>query len=52
MLAVMAGSLALTWLLPGRWQIGWQTAFALAGAMAMSSTAIVAKMLADRLEVL
>ncbi len=50
MLAVMAGCLALTWLLPGRWQIGWQTAFALSGAMAMSSTAIVAKMLADRLE--
>ena len=32
------------------WQLGWQGAIVLGGAMAMSSTAIVVKMMAERLE--
>ncbi|MDL2358590.1 MAG: monovalent cation:proton antiporter-2 (CPA2) family protein, partial [Pseudomonadota bacterium] len=36
--------------LPGAVHIGWQGAFALGGALAMSSTAIVSKMLTERLE--
>jgi len=40
---------AFAWL--GRsWQLGWQGAIALGAAMAMSSTAIVVKLLAERLE--
>src|SRR5574343_1959013 len=45
-----AGSLGLGWLLPNWWRMEWQTALALSGAMAMSSTAIVVKLIADRLE--
>src|SRR4051812_27106874 len=44
------GSLFLASLAPGLWKMGWQTALALSGAMAMSSTAIVVKLLAERLE--
>lgn len=44
------GSLGLGWLLPQWWQMEWQTAVALGGVMAMSSTAIVVKMVAERLE--
>ncbi|MDR0274745.1 MAG: cation:proton antiporter [Burkholderiaceae bacterium] len=44
------GSFALGLLMPGHWQAGWQTSLALASAAAMSSTAIVAKLLADRAE--
>jgi len=47
---VTFGSLALAWLAPTLWSMRWQTALALSGAMAMSSTAIVVKMMADRLE--
>jgi CPA2 family monovalent cation:H+ antiporter-2 len=36
--------------LPSSIRIGWQTSFALGGALAMSSTAIVSKMLTERLE--
>jgi len=43
-------SLALTVLLPTWWDIRWQTALALGGVMAMSSTAIVIKLVAERLE--
>ena len=43
-------SLALAVLLPTWWDISWQTALALGGVMAMSSTAIVIKMVAERLE--
>lgn len=50
MLLVTLGALVMSWLFPTRWTIGWQTALALSGAMAMSSTAIVVKMMADRLE--
>jgi CPA2 family monovalent cation:H+ antiporter-2 len=34
----------------GAWDIGWQTALALAGTLAMSSTAIVVKLMAERAE--
>ncbi|RYX90062.1 MAG: potassium transporter [Comamonadaceae bacterium] len=44
------GSLALSRLAPAHWKMGWQTALALSGAIAMSSTAIVVKLLAERLE--
>ena len=54
----MAGTLAghfllvvsWAWLTGGAWQMSWQGAVVLGGAIAMSSTAIVAKMLAERLE--
>src|SRR3954464_23646 len=45
-----AGSLFLGVLAPTLWKMDWRTAVALSGALAMSSTAIVVKMLADRLE--
>ncbi|KQT12317.1 cation:proton antiporter domain-containing protein [Ramlibacter sp. Leaf400] len=45
-----AGSLVLSQLLPQFWRMNWQTALALSGALAMSSTAIVVKLMADRLE--
>jgi len=44
------GSLFLASIAPALWKMGWQTALALSGAMAMSSTAIVVKLLAERLE--
>lgn len=44
------GSLFLASLAPSLWKMSWQTALALSGAMAMSSTAIVVKLLAERLE--
>ncbi|NML42548.1 potassium transporter [Ramlibacter sp. G-1-2-2] len=44
------GAVLLAWLLPGQWRMGWQTALALSGALAMSSTAIVVKLMSDRLE--
>jgi CPA2 family monovalent cation:H+ antiporter-2 len=44
------GSLFLASLAPTLWKMPWQTALALSGAMAMSSTAIVVKLLADRIE--
>ena len=45
-----AGSLFLAALAPTLWTIDWRTAVALSGALAMSSTAIVVKLLAERLE--
>jgi monovalent cation:H+ antiporter-2, CPA2 family len=45
-----AGSLLLAGWLPPDWQLGWQTALALSGALTMSSTAIVVKLMAERLE--
>ena len=54
MLAALAGNALLTWAfaLAGRQGIGlgWQSAVALGGALAMSSTAIVVKLMAERLE--
>ena len=50
-LALAIGALlGLAVLAPPEWQLGWQTALALSGALAMSSTAIVVKMMAERLE--
>ncbi|MDM0090860.1 MULTISPECIES: monovalent cation:proton antiporter family protein [unclassified Variovorax] len=43
-------ALLLARLLPPAWQLGWQTALALSGALTMSSTAIVVKLMAERLE--
>ena len=53
MAAALAGHALLVWAFAGSaspWRMGWQGAVVLGGAMAMSSTAIVAKMLAERLE--
>jgi CPA2 family monovalent cation:H+ antiporter-2 len=44
------GSLFLAALAPTLWNMSWQTALALSGALAMSSTAIVVKLMAERLE--
>ncbi len=49
-LAGTVGSLALAALFPSVWRMNWQTALALSGALTMSSTAIVIKLIADRLE--
>ncbi|MEO5843522.1 MAG: cation:proton antiporter [Caldimonas sp.] len=52
-LAAVAGNAALVSLFTasGRaWGLGWQSAIALGAALAMSSTAIVVKLMADRLE--
>jgi CPA2 family monovalent cation:H+ antiporter-2 len=49
-LAGLGGSLALSGMFPGVWHMNWQTALVLSGALAMSSTAIVIKLVADRLE--
>ena len=50
----IAGAMVFGWLastqLPANFQISWQASFALGGALAMSSTAIVVKMLTERLE--
>jgi CPA2 family monovalent cation:H+ antiporter-2 len=53
MLAALAGNAALASVMAsaGRaWGLGWQSALALGAALAMSSTAIVVKLMADRLE--
>ncbi len=54
MLATLVGHFALAWgyaaLLGGVWQMHWQGAVVLGGALAMSSTAIVVKLMAERLE--
>ena len=50
MLLVIAGSLLLAMVLPDLWGMSWQTAVVLSGAVAMSSTALVVKLLSDRLE--
>lgn len=42
--------LFLAILAPTMWDIGWKTALALSGALAMSSTAIVVKLMNERLE--
>jgi CPA2 family monovalent cation:H+ antiporter-2 len=49
----VAGHFLLTWLFtfgPRPWELSWQGAVVLGSAMAMSSTAIVVKLMADRLE--
>ncbi len=52
-LTMMIGTLAtllLANLMPRFWAMSWQTALALSGALAMSSTAIVVKLMVERLE--
>ncbi|TSE28463.1 Glutathione-regulated potassium-efflux system protein KefC [Tepidimonas thermarum] len=49
-LLTTGASLLLGWLLPHWWKLEWQMAVAMGGVMAMSSTAIVVKLMADRLE--
>lgn len=49
LLATGAAVLLAAWL-PPSWRLSWQAAVALSGALAMSSTAIVVKMMSDRLE--
>jgi len=49
-LLVTSGSAFLAVMAPTLWTMEWRAALALSGAMAMSSTAIVVKMMAERLE--
>ena len=49
-LLVTLGSLILSAWAPAGWTMEWRAALALSGALAMSSTAIVVKMMAERLE--
>ncbi len=49
-LLTTAASLLMALVLPTWWNVSWQIALALGGVMAMSSTAIVVKLLAERLE--
>ncbi len=50
MVLATGASLALAWVLPQFWPMNWKTALALSGALAMSSTAIVVKLMAERIE--
>jgi CPA2 family monovalent cation:H+ antiporter-2 len=54
MLGTLAGHgllvLGYSWVTGRSWQMGWQGAVVLGGAIAMSSTAIVVKLMAERLE--
>ena len=50
MLVVTGLALALAHLVGGVWEMGWQSALALSGVLAMSSTAIVVKLMAERSE--
>lgn len=51
-LALASGvGLLVSWLGLSFWTLSWQGALALSGALAMSSTAIVSKMLSERLEI-
>ncbi|MGC3983809.1 MAG: monovalent cation:proton antiporter-2 (CPA2) family protein [Pseudorhodoferax sp.] len=49
-LVATGASLMLAAVAPRWWAMPWQTAVALSGALAMSSTAIVVKLMADRIE--
>ena len=49
-LLATGGSLFLSALAPTLWKMSWQTALTLSGALAMSSTAIVVKLMSERLE--
>ncbi len=50
MLAATAATLLLSKFLPAPWRLSWQAALALSGVLAMSSTAIVVKLMTERLE--
>jgi CPA2 family monovalent cation:H+ antiporter-2 len=49
-LGASAVTLGLGWMLPSVFAIRWQTSLALSSALAMSSTAIVVKLMAERIE--
>ncbi len=49
-LIATCASIGLAWLLPKFWHMSWQSALALGAALAMSSTAVVVKLMAERLE--
>jgi len=54
MIGTLLGHVALNWIFSFThtpWELSWQGAVVLGASMAMSSTAIVAKMMSDRLEV-
>ena len=50
MLGATAAAMALALVAPKLWSMSWQAALALSGALAMSSTAIVVKLMTERLE--
>ncbi len=50
MLGACFAAIGLGMIAPQLWHISWQTALALSGALAMSSTAIVVKLMVERLE--
>ena len=50
MLGATGASLALAMMFPSVWGMGWQTALALSCALTMSSTAIVVKLMSERIE--
>jgi CPA2 family monovalent cation:H+ antiporter-2 len=50
MLGATVAAVALGILSPGLWGMGWQAALALSSALAMSSTAIVVKLMSERME--
>ena len=50
MLGAMLATLALSEIFPQVWGMPWQTALALSGALAMSSTAIIVKLMVERIE--
>lgn len=50
MIGATATVMGLTLVAPAQWGMGWQTALALSAALAMSSTAIVVKLMTERLE--
>nr|WP_255435068.1 monovalent cation:proton antiporter-2 (CPA2) family protein [Rhodoferax sp. BLA1] len=49
-LVTTAASMVLATLAPSQWGMDWKTALALSSAMAMSSTAIVVKLMSERIE--
>ena len=50
MLGATAAAMTLAFFAPKLWGMSWQTALALSSALAMSSTAIVVKLMTERLE--
>ncbi len=50
MVIATGASLTLAMLMPQQWGMSWQTALALSSAVSMSSTAIVVKLMTERLE--
>jgi monovalent cation:H+ antiporter-2, CPA2 family len=50
MLITTAASMLFALVAPAKWGMDWKTALALSGAMAMSSTAIVVKLMSERIE--